>query len=155
MDDDLFVTGPIIDWDDTPWDALIRKSWEGEIDNDFLMAIWDTSESILGGLEVQVVIDAKNDIYISKGTPSFVDFQTEPVGMRLPIECWIHTHPFGAAYFSGTDWRTINTWKPNMKTAIVLGKPYCRMWERGYQTEVESGWAYHPLHPFLEESVEE
>ena len=50
--------------------------------------------------------------------------------MKLPIKCWIHTHPFGQAYWSGTDWGTINkwrsanedgTWMNLMKSAIVLG----------------------------------
>ena len=41
--------------------------------------------------------------------------------MCLPIKCWIHTHPFGEAYFSSTDWGTINTWKTVMEYAVVLG----------------------------------
>ena len=41
--------------------------------------------------------------------------------MKLPLKCWIHTHPFGQAFFSGTDWKTINTWKRVLKSATVLG----------------------------------
>ena len=41
--------------------------------------------------------------------------------MKLPIKCWIHTHPFGRAYFSGIDWTTVSTWKTHMKEAYVLG----------------------------------
>jgi hypothetical protein len=41
--------------------------------------------------------------------------------MSLPIKCWIHTHPFGAAYFSGVDWGTVNVWKSLMHEAYVLG----------------------------------
>ena len=41
--------------------------------------------------------------------------------MKLPIKAWIHTHPFGRAFFSGTDWRTINTWRPMMEYAVVVG----------------------------------
>ena len=41
--------------------------------------------------------------------------------MKLPIKCWIHTHPFGEAFFSHTDWTTLDTWKPMMESAIVLG----------------------------------
>ena len=44
-----------------------------------------------------------------------------PIGMKLPIKCWIHTHPFGSAYFSGVDWTTVNTWKTLMREAYVLG----------------------------------
>ena len=69
-------------------------------------------------------IEAKDDLYISVGTPSFVSFENQEdglEGMQLPYKCWIHTHPFGSAYFSGTDWSTINTWKTLMESAIVLG----------------------------------
>ena len=34
---------------------------------------------------------------------------------------WIHTHPSGSAFFSGTDWRTIKAFEPVMQSAIVLG----------------------------------
>tara|TARA_B100001093_G_C26733401_1_gene973318 strand:- start:717 stop:1256 length:540 start_codon:yes stop_codon:yes gene_type:complete len=88
-------------------------------------AIWHASTEILPNLEVQAIVDSKNDIYVSTGTAGYVDYLTiDPnllTGMKLPIKCWIHTHPFGAAYFSGTDWRTINIWKENMACAYVLG----------------------------------
>ena len=51
--------------------------------------------------------------------------------MTLPIECWIHTHPFGKAYFSSTDWNTIRTWEPVMKYAIVLGGNESMEWIKG------------------------
>lgn len=88
-------------------------------------AIWYASSNILPHLEVQAVIDSKNDIYVSTGTAGYVDYLTiDPstlIGMRLPIKCWIHTHPFGAAYFSGTDWRTISIWGDKINCAYVLG----------------------------------
>lgn len=88
-------------------------------------AIWYASTEILPNLEVQAIIDAKNDIYVSTGTAGYVDYLTiDPnllTGMKLPIKCWIHTHPFGAAYFSATDWRTIKIWKDNLGCAYVLG----------------------------------
>jgi proteasome lid subunit RPN8/RPN11 len=71
--------------------------------------------------EIQVVVDSNDRLHISVGTPGYVEFKIDPVGMKLPIKCWIHTHPMGKAYFSGTDWRTLKTWKPMMETAIVLG----------------------------------
>jgi|21_taG_2_1085346.scaffolds.fasta_scaffold02529_11 proteasome lid subunit RPN8/RPN11 len=93
----------------------------------FLSAIWQMSDEVLEGMEVQVVIDDKDDLYISSGTPAFVSFQghedelTNGEPMRIPIKSWIHTHPFGEAYLSSTDWRTVNTWNTMMKSAIVLG----------------------------------
>lgn len=83
--------------------------------------IWHASTKILPHLEVQVVIDANRDIHVSTGTAGYVDFQINPIGMKLPVECWIHTHPFGVAYFSGTDIGTVRVWQPIMKEAYVLG----------------------------------
>ena len=105
------------------WDFLIHAKWELSpvVDDYFLNTIWATSTIILPHLEVQVVVDDNNKIHVSKGTSGFVSFEINPVGMKLPIKCWIHTHPFGEAYLSSTDWRTVNTWQPMMKSAIVLG----------------------------------
>ena len=72
-------------------------------------------------LEVQIVIDANNRAHISSGSSGFVSFLKQPTGMKLPIRCWFHTHPFGRAYFSQTDWTTVNTWKPKMDCAYVIG----------------------------------
>ena len=87
----------------------------------FHEVIWKASTETLPNLEVQVVIDGKNNCFVSTGTAGFVDFFEPPIGMTLPIRCWIHTHPFGAAYFSGTDIRTVSIWEPNMECAYVLG----------------------------------
>ena len=87
----------------------------------FHEAIWYASTALLPHLEVQVVIDAKNDCYVSSGSSGFVDFGSVPKGMKMPVKCWIHTHPFGSAYFSGTDIRTVSNWQLLMETAYVLG----------------------------------
>ena len=84
-------------------------------------AIWKASTEMLPYLEVQVVIDANNRAHISSGSSGYVSFLKNPIGMKLPIRCWFHTHPFGAAYFSGTDWNTVSTWEPLMQTAYVIG----------------------------------
>ena len=97
----------------------------------FLEKIWEMSmEAFDSPREVQVVIDNNNRLFISFGTFSFVEFSEDPVGMKLPVKCWIHTHPFGKAYFSGTDMRTINTWKTRMLSAIVLGDNEHQTWFR-------------------------
>ena len=71
---------------------------------------------------MQVVIDGKNNCYVSTGSSGYVEFGMKPpIGMTLPIKCWIHTHPFGSAYFSGVDIRTVSNWQPLMKEAFVLG----------------------------------
>ena len=88
----------------------------------FFNAIWHASTEILPALEVQVVIDGKNNCYVTTGSSGYVEFGMKPpVGMNLPINCWIHTHPFGSAYFSGVDIRTVSNWQPLMKEAFVLG----------------------------------
>ena len=113
------------------WADPIKNCWEGSVSESFLDKIWEVSTVDLDGLEVQVVVDGKNNIHISKGTPSFVSFQINPIGMTLPIKCWIHTHPFGFAYWSGIDWKTINTWSKVMEKAIVLGNNQKGIWVQG------------------------
>ena len=88
----------------------------------FHNAIWHASTEILPNLEVQVVIDSQNNCYVTTGSPGYVEFGMQPpIGMKLPIRCWIHTHPFGSAYFSGTDIRTVSIWHSQMTEAFVLG----------------------------------
>ena len=123
----------LADWEDQIKDAYA----DGQLDftsEVFLDTIWEMSLTAFDmGREVQVVIDGKMNIYISAGDPGFVWFKEPPVGMSLPIECWIHTHPFGQAYFSGTDWNTINTWEPVMNHAIVLGDNESMEWIKGLE----------------------
>tara|TARA_R110000744_G_scaffold113275_3_gene212274 strand:+ start:549 stop:1160 length:612 start_codon:yes stop_codon:yes gene_type:complete len=118
---------------------MAQWSLKKEVTDDFLSEIWEASTGILSGLEVQVVIDSSDRLHISSGTAGYVDFKINPVGMKLPIKCWIHTHPFGQAYWSGIDWRTINTWRPMMKKAIVLGNNQRGIW---YNTLKGKNWIW-------------
>ena len=124
------------DWDDQIKDAWAYSGFDYR-NPEFLDTIWEMSLTALDiGREVQVVIDGKMNIYISAGDPGFVWFKEPPKGMCLPIECWIHTHPFGSAYFSGRDWLTINTWRMMLPEAIVLGGAEKMTWFRdGEYTE--------------------
>jgi len=125
------------------WDNMkhkIHRVWEeSEYNFDseaFLDCIWEVSTEDLPGLEVSVVVDANNKLFIGKGTGSFVDYKSENVtGMMIPLKCWIHTHPFGAAYFSGTDWFTINTQRPILNSAIVLGNMERMKWYKNREGE--------------------
>ena len=117
------------------WKLHIQRTFDSygqsQYDPRFLNEIWHLSTKVLPGLEVSVIVDSNDKLFISKGTGVFVDYKDENVaGMRIPINCWIHTHPFGKAYFSGTDWRTINTQRPILKEAIVLGDNQSMRWER-------------------------
>jgi len=104
---------------------------------DFLDKIWEMSLNAFDiPREVQVVVDADNQLFISHGSPGLVWFDEAPVGMKIPLKCWIHTHPFGSAYFSGRDWLTINTWRMMLPEAIVLGGAERMTWFRdGEYTE--------------------
>ena len=123
------------------WEEQIRDAWaDSELDFEsdlFLDTIWEMSLTAFDiPREVQVVIDSRMNLFISAGDPGFVWFKDSPktkngVPMKLPIECWIHTHPFGRAYFSGTDWNTIRTWEPVMNSAIVLGDEESMEWIKG------------------------
>ena len=130
---------------DKNWEDKIKRIWESilklgikpnfsnpdtYVENTFLSEIWKMSTTAFDmPREVQVVVDSKSKLYISVGTPGYVWFDKLPIGMSLPIKCWIHTHPFGKAYFSHTDWTTIKTWEPMLESAIVLGN--------------NQYWAYH------------
>ena len=125
------IVYPTCDWDYCK--ALIEEAFnlcEGSFyDPYFLDTIWQVSTEYLTGLEVSVIVDNDYNLFISKGSGVFVDYKNEQVaGMKIPIECWIHTHPFGKAYFSGTDWRTINTQKPILREAIVIGDRESMRW---------------------------
>ena len=102
--------------------------------NNFLQTIWEMSMTAFDSpREIQVVLDSNNNIFADFGSASFVEFKNESKlsGMKLPIKCWIHTHPFGKAYFSSTDWNTIRTWEPVMNYAIVLGGDESMEWIKG------------------------
>jgi len=121
------------------WKDEIDKAWEtpnvgqpfDTHNEEFLDVIWEMSQTAFDiPREIQVVIDANDNLYMDFGTPGYVDFDTVPVGMTLPVKCWIHTHPFGSAYFSGTDWRTIRNWQLVMEEAIVIGDNEHMVWQK-------------------------
>ena len=137
------MKGNIIDIDEKLWKhmkdgikmAYYEQGYNFESEH-FLNVIWNVSTEQLPGLEVSVVIDRNDKLFIGKGTGSWVDYEDESVsGMQIPLKCWIHTHPFGAAYFSGTDWRTINTQKPILDKAIVLGNMERMSWHKESERE--------------------
>jgi len=122
----------LADWEDQIREAFLITADGNFEDQRFHDVIWEMSLTAFDiPREVQVVIDGKMNLHISAGDPGFVWFETPPIGMSLPIECWIHTHPFGKAYFSMTDWNTIRTWEPIMHCAIVLGDREYMIWAKG------------------------
>ena len=125
------------------WDELCEEQMASttnltdmEHNTTFHDAIWYASTKILTGLEIQVVIDDNWNVHISSGTAGFVGFPSEPKGLKLPIRCWIHTHPFGSAYFSSVDWRTISIWGSQMESAYVLGNREYGHWVKHNPNEL-------------------
>jgi hypothetical protein len=121
------------------WQTSIREAWEcpnsGQShdtnNEDFLDVIWEMSQTAFDQpREIQVVVDSNNELFMDFGTPGFVEFNKVPIGMTIPIKCWIHTHPFGSAYFSSTDWMTIRNWQLIMTEAIVLGDNERMVWQK-------------------------
>jgi proteasome lid subunit RPN8/RPN11 len=120
-------------WEDEIKDSFCIEGLFQHERTEFLKTIWEMSQTAFDSpREIQVVLDSNDELFITVGSASFVSFtdENEVVGMKLPVKCWIHTHPFGRAYFSRTDWKTINSWKPIMLTAIVLGDNEHQVWMR-------------------------
>lgn len=135
--------------------SYVNENWKEDLGYKFFDSIWYASTKILPHLEVQVVIDSNNKAFVSTGSPGYVDFLTiDPTslkGMKLPITNWIHTHPFGAAYFSNTDWRTVNTWEPLMQNAIVLGGDMQRGHYGVWQRNKPNSLSIYDNHKFVKE----
>ena len=123
------------------WKEEIEEVWNkngmdnlfSEDRNDFLAKIWEMSlEAFDSPREIQVIIDDNDRLFMSFGTYGYVSWNEgdKLEGMKLPLKCWIHTHPFGRAYFSGTDKKTIDIWKPRLRSAIVLGLHEHQTWFR-------------------------
>ena len=120
----------------------------------FTEAIWRVSQQEFDSpKEVQVVIDADDNLFMNVGTASYVDFPADMGGgMKLPLKCWIHTHPMGKAYWSGTDMKTLKTWKPFLNSAIVLGYREHHTWNKHSQEMKHVRYAHtktlsNPFHP--------
>jgi len=107
------------------WKEKISASYWKDHVLHFYDVIWDMSLNAFDiPREVQVVIDSNNKLFISVGNGGLVTFggqDEQTIGMKFPIKEWIHTHPFGAAYFSGTDMNTIFMYQRHMLKATVLG----------------------------------
>ena len=142
------------------WKEEIQESFDSESKEglfsekrcDFLAQIWHQSMMAFDTpREIQVVIDNEDNLFIDFGSASFVSFTNEEglKGMKLPIKCWIHTHPFGQAYFSGTDRKTIDTWKPMMFSAIVLGDNQHQVWFQNSDKVIHYQYKKTTVKPYL------
>ena len=92
----------------------------------FLTAIWKMSMDVLGGMEVQVIVDDKDHLYISRGNPSDLslgirDHENDNLSIEFPIKSWVFTKPGGKAKLEVNDWSVINFWNFKIINCIVLG----------------------------------
>ena len=62
------------------WDNKHAVDMTSYKDKRFFNAIWHASTEILPALEVQVVIDGKNNCYVTTGSSGYVEF-----GMKPPL----------------------------------------------------------------------
>ena len=69
--------------------------------------------------EVSVLFDSQGLIWVDVGTRGQVRL-SPPIGCRLPLKLWIHTHPWDA-YWSHTDRNTLSSASRVLEEAIVLG----------------------------------
>lgn len=148
------ISKPIImkgDWEQRIQDSFTENNTMTTLlhttRNNFLEMIWNMSQTAFDKpREVQVVIDSNDKLFMNFGTPSYVDFPVDMgSGMKLPLKCWIHTHPFGQAYFSGTDMSTIRTWEPVLLTAIVLGDNQHQIWTKHSDKMIHSTYTIQKL----------
>tara|TARA_R110002020_G_scaffold180072_3_gene374006 strand:- start:321 stop:794 length:474 start_codon:yes stop_codon:yes gene_type:complete len=131
------------------WEENIRTAFKHNVFV-FHSSIWNMSLTAFDKpREIQVVIDGNDKLFISVGNPGFVSFggQNEQThGMKFPLKEWIHTHPFGQAYFSQTDMTTISMYERFLSSATVLGMGekqtiYFRVFEdKNYQEYTQFVW---------------
>ena len=105
--------------------CLIHRSQLKKTIDNFHNTIWEMSTNAFDKpREIQIVIDGNDKCHISAGNPGYVTFggQEEGIaGMKFPLKEWIHTHPFGQAFWSSTDMNTISMYHRFLNSATVIG----------------------------------
>lgn len=119
------------------WRSLLFRGEDNPRNPRFLEAIWHASTVILPKLEVSVIVDRDGKLFLNRGSPGFVDYRGVNLqGMKIPLQSWIHTHPFGMAFWSGTDRNTLRNWKFMLEEATVLGNGERLTWVKENDKEV-------------------
>tara|TARA_R100000773_G_scaffold44667_2_gene47183 strand:+ start:2361 stop:3110 length:750 start_codon:yes stop_codon:yes gene_type:complete len=119
------------------WKSLLFRGEDDPRNPRFLELIWHASTVILPKLEVSVIVDRDGKLFMNRGSPGFVDYKGVNLkGMKIPLQSWIHTHPFGSAFWSGTDRNTIRNWKFMLNEATVLGRGERLTWVKESDKEI-------------------
>ena len=80
-------------------------------------SLWRVADSLKR--EVSVLFASQDLIWVDIGTRGQV-IMSPPIGCKLPLRLWIHTHPWDA-YWSATDRRTLAAASRILDEALVLG----------------------------------
>ena len=83
-------------------------------------AVWLIADALKR--EVSLLFDSQNFVWVDVGTRGMVRL-SPPLGSRLPLRLWVHTHPL-TAYWSATDLRTLGSVSGILEEAFVLGSDH-------------------------------
>jgi hypothetical protein len=89
----------------------IERNWE---------AVWIIADALKR--EVSLLFDNQGLVWVDVGERGMVRL-SPPLGSRLPLRLWVHTHPWDA-YWSSTDRRTLATVSGILEQALVLGNDH-------------------------------
>ena len=89
----------------------VERNWE---------AVWIIADALKR--EVSLLFDNQGLVWVDVGDRGMVHL-SPPLGSRLPLRLWIHTHPWDA-YWSATDRRTLASVSGILKEALVLGNDH-------------------------------
>ena len=97
-------------------DAILQSIAFYEVERDW-QSLWNLADALKR--EVAVLFDDQGLVWVDVGTPGMVRL-SPPVGSRIPLRLWVHTHPWDA-YWSKTDKRSLGIASGVLKKALVLG----------------------------------
>ena len=84
--------------------------------------VWEIADLL--SREVSILFDSENRVWVDIGTAGMVRPEP-PIGSRLPLRLWVHTHPYNA-YWSPTDLDTLAIYSTILQEALVLGHDHLK-----------------------------
>jgi len=97
-------------------DAILQSIAFYAVEGDW-QGLWNLADALKR--EVAVLFDDQGWVWVDVGTPGMVQL-SPPIGSRLPLRLWVHTHPWNA-YWSMTDKRSLSIASGVLEKALVLG----------------------------------
>jgi hypothetical protein len=111
--------------------------------------VWNIADLL--GVEISLLFDSANNIWVDIGTPGSVRLQP-PTGAILPFQLWVHTHPRDA-YWSATDRRTLAIWETLLDEALVLGHDHYKRATKSETIELPRLSSTGPLASWSDEEI--